>query len=189
MIGFAMCGSFCNFKTCVQQLEELIKAGYEVLPIMSYNAYNTDTKFGKAEDYIQRVEQLCGKKIIKEIKEAEPIGPNIKLDCLCVCPCTGNTLAKLSCGICDTPVTMAVKAQLRNERPVVIALASNDVLSLNAHSLGSMLSRKNVFFVPLCQDDHVKKPSSAVCRFELLQDTLKCALNKQQIQPVLHSLT
>ncbi len=186
MIGYAMCGSFCNFKTCLGILKELTEKGYDVLPIMSENAYSTDTKFGKAEDFNSKIKEYCQKEIIHEIKTAEPIGPSVKLDCLCICPCTGNTIAKLAHGICDTPVTMAVKAQLRNERPVVIALASNDALSLNAASIGTMLGRKNVYFVPFCQDDPDKKPRSAVCRFELLESTMKYAIQGKQIQPILY---
>jgi len=180
-----MCGSFCNLKAAINQLRILSQSGEDILPIMSQNAYDTDTKFGNAKDFIDEVETICGKKIIKEIREAEPIGPQIYLDCLCIAPCTGNTLAKLSHGICDTSVTMAAKAHLRNERPLVLALASNDVLSLNAPSLAIMLQRKNVYIVPIGQDDAVKKPRSAVCRFELIGETIKEARQGKQIQPIL----
>ena len=185
MIGFAMCGSFCNFKACFEELERLVKSGEDVLPIMSYNVISTDTRFGKARDFIEKAERLCGKKVVRTLEDAEPLGPKIPLECLCICPCTGNTLAKLSCGICDTPVTLAAKAHLRNDRPLVIALASNDGLCGNAENFGRMLARRNVYFVPLRQDDAMKKPRSLVCEFSLLQDTLERAKKGIQMQPIL----
>lgn len=185
MIGFAICASFCNFENSFKQLENLIEKGNEVLPIMSYNAYNTDTRFGKAEDFIKRAEALCKRKVIHTLCEAEPLGPKIHLDCLCICPCTGNTLAKLSCGICDTPVTLAAKAHLRNERPLVLALASNDSLLGNAENFGRMLARRNVFFVPLRQDDAKGKPRSLVCDFSRLEETIHEAKCGKQIQPIM----
>lgn len=185
MLGFALCGSFCNFKYAFDELEKLVKSGEDVVPIMSYNVYTTDTRFGKAEDFISNAEVLCGRKVIHTLEDAEPLGPKIKLDCLCICPCTGNTLAKLSCGICDTPVTLAAKAHMRNERPLVIALASNDGLLGNAENFGRMMARRNVYFVPLRQDDAIGKPRSLVCDFTKLGDTVKLAVKGSQIQPVL----
>lgn len=185
MIGFAMCGSFCNFSLAFKELEKLIMSGEDVVPIMSYNVYNTDTRFGRAEEHIRKVEDLCGRKVIHTLDEAEPLGPKIKLDCLCLCPCTGNTLAKLSCGICDTPVTLAAKAHMRNERPLVIALASNDGLLGNAENFGRILARKNVYFVPLRQDDAKAKPRSLVCDFSKLGETMEKAKIGLQIQPIL----
>ena len=185
MIGFAMCGSFCNFKSAFEQLEMLIARGEDVVPIMSDNVYRTDTRFGNAKDFISRAETLCGRKVIHTITEAEPLGPKIKLDCLCICPCTGNTLAKLSCGVCDTPVTLAAKAHLRNERPLVVALASNDSLLGNAENFGRMLARRNVYFVPLRQDDAAAKPRSLVCDFSKLWETIEKAKKGCQIQPIL----
>ena len=184
-IGFAMSGSFCNIKKATNEFENLISRGDELLPIMSYNVYNTDTKFGKAETLREYVSGVTGKDIIHTIPDAEPIGPKIKLDCLCICPCSGNTLAKLARGICDTPVTMAAKAHLRNERPLVIALASNDALCGNAESLGIMLARRNVYFVPFTQDDPANKPRSAVCDFSRLAATIDLAVKGVQIQPIL----
>ena len=184
-IGFAMSGSFCNIKKATKELERLIERGDELLPIMSYNVYNTDTKFGKAEALRSYVRDITCTEIIHTIPDAEPIGPAIKLDCLCICPCSGNTLAKLAHGICDTPVTMAAKAHLRNERPIVIALASNDALSGNAENFGRMLSRKNVYFVPLGQDDPIKKPRSMVCDFSKLGETVEKSVKGQQLQPIL----
>ena len=141
MIGFAMCGSFCNFENCFKELERMVKSGEDVLPIMSYNVINTDTRFGKAKDFIDKAQRLCGKKVVCTLEDAEPLGPKIPLECLCICPCTGNTLAKLSLGICDTPVTLSEKAHLRNDRPLVIALASNDGLCGNAENFGRMLDK------------------------------------------------
>lgn len=185
MLGFAFCGSFCNMQRAVSEMERIVLSGVEVLPIMSFNVYGTDTKFGKAQDFIKKVEEITGKSVIHTIPDAEPIGPAIKLDCLCICPCSGNTLAKLAHGICDTPVTMAAKAHLRNERPLVIALASNDALSGNAANLGAMLTRKNVYFVPFGQDDPLKKPRSAVCDFSMLSETIENAIAGRQLQPIL----
>lgn len=185
MIGFALCGSFCNLENAFMQLEKLVEMGEDVLPIMSYNVYNTDTRFGKAADFIKRAEELCKRRVVHTLTEAEPLGPKIKLDCLCICPCTGNTLAKLSQGVCDTPVTLAAKAHLRNERPLVLALASNDSLLGNAENFGRMLARRNVFFVPLRQDDAEKKPRSMVCDFDMLYKTIQKAKEGAQIQPIL----
>ena len=185
MIGFAFCGSFCNFENAFLNLKALVSKGFDVLPIMSYNAYSTDTRFGKAEDFIKRAERMCGHNVVHTLADAEPLGPKIKLDCLCICPCTGNTLAKLSCGVCDTPVTLAAKAHLRNDRPLVIALASNDSLAGNAENFGRMLARRNVYFVPLRQDDALTKPRSLVCEFSLLEKTIEKAMNGSQIQPIL----
>jgi len=185
MTGFAMCGSFCNMENALTQLEKLVKSGEEVIPIVSYNVYSTNTRFISAHDNISRIEKLCQKQVIHSLEEAEPLGPKIKLDILCICPCTGNTLAKLACGISDTPVTLAAKAHMRNDRPVVIALASNDSLSGNAENLGRMLARRNVFFVPMSQDDALKKPRSLVCDFERLPETIESAKRGVQIQPVL----
>jgi len=185
MIGFAMCGSFCNFKAAFLELEKLIKSGEEVVPIMSYNVYSTDTRFGNAADFINKAQEMCGRNVVHTLSQAEPLGPKIKLDCMCICPCTGNTLAKLSNGICDTPVTLAAKAHLRNERPLVIALASNDSLLGNAENFGRMLARRNVYFVPLRQDDALAKPRSLVCDFEKLSETIEKARKGTQIQPIL----
>ena len=182
MIGYAFCGSFCTFRQSFDVLS-LLKDKYgDVLPIMSYNAYSTDTRFGNSQEWIERIEKLCERKIIHTINEAEPLGPKISLDALIIAPCTGNTLAKLANGITDTPVCMAAKAHLRSDRPLIVALASNDAMSANLGNLGRLLNRKNVFFVPMLQDDPMKKPHSLVADFELLLPTLESALEGKQIR-------
>ena len=166
MIGYAMCGSFCTIEKSIKQLQRLVDRGYEVQPFMSETLYSTDTRFGKAEEINKRVEELCGKRIVNSIPSAEPFGPSKPLECLIISPCTGNTLAKLAHGITDTAVCMAAKAHLRNDRPLLIALASNDALSANLGNISTMLSRKNVYFVPMIQDDPVNKPHSLVADFD-----------------------
>ena len=183
VIGFAMTGSFCNFEKCLKVLETLT-GKYDVLPIMSFNAYSLDTRFGSAESFISRVEALCGKSVVHTIPDAEPLGPKIKLDCLCICPCTGNTLSKLAAGIYDTPVTLAAKAHLRSGNPLCIALATNDGLSGNFESIAKMMTRKNVYFVPLSQDDFKNKPYSLVCDFSLVPHTIEATMKGTQPQPV-----
>ena len=180
MIGFAMCGSFCTHKYALQQLARLLERGYDVLPIMSENVYSTDTRFGKASELVERVEELCKREVVHSILEAEPIGPKTVLDAMVVCPCTGNTLAKISAGITDTAVTMAVKAHLRGDRPLVLALASNDALSANLKNIGQLLVRKCVYFTPMTQDDPKQKPHSLVADFSLLMPTLEAAFTGKQ---------
>ena len=184
MTGYAFCGSFCTLEASLTQLEQLIKDGLEICPIMSDAVYITDTRFGMAESWKQRVRELCGREIIHTIPQAEPLGPGSPLDMLIICPCTGNTLAKLACGITDTPVCMAAKAHLRADRPLVIALASNDALSANLKNIGTLLMRKNVFFVPMKQDDPVGKPHSLVSDFSLLRESIHAAERGQQLRPV-----
>lgn len=184
-IGFAICGSFCTFKKVLSELENLCRTGADIYPIMSQNAYNTDTRFGNSEDFRKKITELCQKPIISTIKEAEPIGPKALLDALVIAPCTGNTIAKLACGIADTSVTLAAKAHLRNQRPVVIAVSTNDGLTAAAKNIGILLNRKNVFLVPFGQDDYIKKPSSLVADMSMIEQTLALALEGKQLQPVL----
>ena len=184
MIGYGICGSFCTHKKSIEELENLVRLGYDVLPIMSDNVYTTDTRFGKAEDLKNKVEKITGHKIIHTIVDAEPLGPKISLDALILAPCTGNTLAKMARGITDTAVTMAAKAHLRSDRPIVLALCSNDALSANLQNISILLERKNVFFVPMRQDDPQGKPHSLVCEFDLLQTTFNGALIGKQLQPL-----
>ncbi len=185
MTGFAFCGSFCSHEASLTVMHEFLDKGCDLLPIMSEKVYTTDTRFGKAADFINTVEALTGKQVIHTIESAEPIGPKIKLDALIICPCTGNTAAKMAHGICDTSVTMAAKAHLRNEKPLVIAYASNDALSMSAPNIGLLLQRKNVYFVPLAQDDPQNKPRSMVCDFQRVYETYQNAICGKQTQKIM----
>ncbi len=182
MIGYAFCGSFCTFKESFEVLEKIKNKYGEIIPIMSFNAYSTDTRFGNHTYWNGKIEELCQTKIINTIADAEPLGPKIFLDAMIISPCTGNTLAKLANGITDTPVCMAAKAHLRSDRPLIIALASNDAMSANLGNLAKLLIRKNIYFVPMCQDEPIKKPHSLVSDFSLLEKTLSDALNGKQIR-------
>ena len=184
MIGFAMCGSYCTHKNALVQMRALADAGYDILPIMSENVYSTDTRFGTAAQLIDTVGSICKKDVIHTVVDAEPIGPKMALDAMVICPCTGNTLAKIAAGITDTAVTMAAKAHLRGDRPLVIALASNDALSANLKNIGQLLTRKFVYFVPLYQDDPQKKPHSLIADFSLLLPTLEGAVAGKQYQKI-----
>ena len=184
MIGYAFYGSFCTLQRSLKIMRALALDGNNVLPIVSDAVYNTDTRFGKAEDFIKTIEGICKTNVVHSIVDAEPIGPSQKLDILVIAPCTGNTLAKIASGITDTPVTMAAKAQLRSDRPVVIALATNDALSANLENIATLMKRKNVFFVPMSQDDPKNKPHSLVCDFERIPETMLSAFSGRQIQPV-----
>ena len=184
MIGYAFCGSFCTLSASLNSMKILIDRGADVLPIMSERAYSTDTRFWSARDFVNRVEELCGREVIHSLDSAEPLGPKMPLDSLIIAPCTGNTLAKIANGITDTSVSMAAKAHLRSNRPLILALASNDALSANLKNIGTLLSRKSVYFVPMEQDDPVEKPHSLIADFELLPETLNCALEGRQYQRV-----
>ncbi len=183
-VGFALCGSFCTFDSVISQLEQLSQL-HDVTPIMSFNAYELDTKFGKACDFIKKIENTCNKKIINSIIAAEPIGPNKMFDILIVAPCTGNTISKITNGITDTPVTMAVKSHIRNDRPVVIAVSTNDALSGSASNIGTLLNRKNFYFVPMKQDNPLLKPRSMVADMSKINVTIEKALQNIQIQPII----
>ena len=187
-IGFAMCGSFCTFKRAVAELEKLAGTGADIMPIMSPVSAVTDTRFGTAEFFRNRVEEITGKKIITTIREAEPIGPKNLLDILVVLPCTGNSLAKIAAGIADTSVTMAVKAHLRNQRPVLLAVSTNDGLGTAAKNIAALMNTKNMFFIPFSQDDYIKKPNSLVAEFEYLIPSIEAALENRQLQPVLGTI-
>lgn len=182
--GYAMTGSFCTFDKSIQQMAALASRGVELIPIMSENAYSTSTRFGKARDIVTRVENICGKSVIHTIPGAEPIGPKALCDILIVAPCTGNTLSKIALGITDTAVAMAVKSQLRIGAPVLLALASNDALGASAENIGRLLNRRNVYFVPLSQDDPEHKPNSLVAHFDLIPQSVEKALSGRQLQPV-----
>lgn len=184
-IGFVLTGSFCTFSKTIPKMKELIEKGAEVIPIMSFNSYNLDTKFGKAQDFINEIEEITGKKIIHTIQEAEPIGPKRLTDIMVVTPCSGNTMAKLACDIIDTPATMAVKSHLRNNLPVVIAPSTNNGLSGNAKNIGILLNRKHYYFVPFRQDNPITKPRSIVFDSEYIVKTIESALEDEQIEPIL----
>lgn len=184
-IGFAFCGSYCTFEKAIGSLKKISQMYENVTPLMSENAYGTDTKYGTAQSHIDRIEALCKKKVISTIRDAEPFGPKALIDIFIIAPCTGNTLAKLSAGITDSSVTMAAKANLRNNRPVLIAVSTNDGLSGNASNIGKLLNRKNIFFVPFYQDDPLNKPCSLVADFDLLPDAAEAALRGVQLQPLL----
>lgn len=183
-IGFAMCGSFCTFSKAFPQMQKLVDMGYKVLPIMSQNAYSTDTRFGMAEEMVKKAEEITGEKVLHTSVQTEPIGPKKMCDLLVIAPCTGNTLAKLSLGVTDTSVTMAAKSHLRILRPVLLCIATNDALGASAQNIGRLLNTKNIYFVPMKQDDCIKKPNSLVADFEKIPECVECALNKEQIQPV-----
>lgn len=184
-VGFAICGSFCTFSKVIPQISVLLEAGFDIIPIMSDSSYITDTRFGKAKDFITHIEELCKKPIIHTIAGAEPIGPKALLDILIIAPCTGNTLGKLAAGITDTSVTMAAKAHLRNGRPVLIAVSTNDALSASAKNIGLLLNAKNIYFVPFTQDDPAGKPSSMVADMNQILPSTLAALDDRQLQPVI----
>ncbi len=183
--GFCLTGSFCTFERALTQIEYLVSKNINVLPIMSYNAYKTDTRFGKAEDFIRRIENITGNKVICSLTGAEPLGPKNLTDLMIVLPCTGNTLSKLKNGIYDTPVTLAVKSHLRNQRPVLIGVSSNDSLSSSAKNIGELLNYKHYYFIPLAQDNPKMKPFSIVCDFEKTYEAALSALKEEQLQPIL----
>lgn len=183
-LGLALCGSYCTYEKLFAAAEKLSDK-YELIPIMSENAAETDTRFGAASEHIKRLMLLSGKKVVTTIAEAEPLGPATPMDALLIAPCTGNTLAKLANSITDTSVTMAAKAHMRNGRPVIIALSTNDGLSGSAENIAKLLNRKGVYFVPFRQDDPAKKPRSLQADFSLLDETVQAALRGWQIQPIL----
>ena len=183
-LGLALCGSYCTYEKLFQAAEKLAET-YDLIPIMSENAAETDTRFGTATEHIKRLMLLSGHKVVTTIAEAEPLGPAQPMDALLIAPCTGNTLAKLSHGITDTAVTMDAKAHLRNGRPVIIALSTNDGLSGSAENIARLLNRKHFYFVPFRQDDPAKKPRSLQADFSLLEETVRAALQGRQLQPIL----
>lgn len=185
LIGYCFTGSYCTLSKSLQILRQLVEQGNEVIPIVSYNVKNLDTRFYIAAEFIAEVENICGRKVIDSIVDAEPLGPIIKCDVMAIAPCTSNTLAKLYYGITDTPVTMAVKAHVRNSRPVVIALSTNDGLGATAVNLGAMLMRKNFYFVPLFQDDYNKKPRSLISDLDKMEVTIRAAIDHVQYQPLI----
>ena len=183
-IGFAVCGSFCTFSEVFPIMEELTET-FDVIPIFSFASASVDSRFGTAQEHMKRAERICKIEPLHSIEAVEPIGPKKLLDALIVAPCTGNTLAKLAHSIADSPVTMAAKSHLRNNRPVIIAISTNDALAGAAENIGKLLARKHYYFVPFGQDDAIKKPTSIVADFKKIPQTLKMALAGEQIQPIL----
>ena len=179
-IGFAMCGSFCTFSKSFQQAEILKSLGAELVPVMSFNSSTINTRFGSASEQVDKLTEICGKPPITTIEDAEPIGPKNLTDIMVVCPCTGNTLSKLANSITDTPVTMAVKSHLRNGKPVLIALATNDALSGSAKNIGILLNYNNYYFVPFSQDEPYKKPYSAIADFSLVPESIMKILKERE---------
>ncbi|WP_294408798.1 dipicolinate synthase subunit B [uncultured Ruminococcus sp.] len=187
-IGYAISGSFCTFEKSFAAAEELVKAGAELLPIMSFNAASISTRFGTAEENVRRFEDIAKRKVITAIEDAEPIGPKKMCDVMVVAPCTANSLAKLALGITDTGLTMAVKSHLRNAGPVVIAVSTNDALAACAKNIGILQNYRHYFFVPYAQDNFLKKPNSIVADFSLIPETVEMALKGIQIQPIIRQL-
>ena len=183
-VGFAMCGSFCTYHQIFPILELLCR-DYTIIPIFSEAAYRIDSRFGTAKEHYLAATEICGKEPLHTIPQVEPIGPKKLLDALIIAPCTGNTLAKLAHGIADGPVTMAAKSHLRNGRPVVVAVSTNDALAGAAENIGKLLARKHYFFVPFGQDDAAGKPTSMVADFSQIPQTLEAALEGRQLQPLL----
>lgn len=183
-VGFALCGSFCTYDRIFPVMERLSKT-CDILPIFSEAAYGTDSRFGEASAHIARAEKICGTPALHTLPQVEPIGPKRLLDALIIAPCTGNTLAKLAHSIADGPVTMAAKSHLRNGRPVILAISTNDALAGAAENIGKLLARKHYFFVPFGQDDAFGKPTSIVADFSKIPQTLELALEGKQLQPIL----
>lgn len=184
-IGFALTGSSCNFSAIFPIIEELANKGGDIYPIISHAVDTFDTRFGTAEEWKEKLKKITGKELITTIIEAEPVGPKLNLDVLVVAPCTGNTAAKLANAVTDTSVTMACKAHLRNQRPLVIAIATNDGLGANAKNIGLLLNTKNIYFVPFGQDDALNKPNSLIAKFDKIEETIEKALEGKQVQPLL----
>lgn len=186
-VGFAMTASFCCISNIMPRMSELVSIGVDVTPIFSERLANTDTRFGKASDFAEQAESICKKPLIKTIKAAEPIGSKKMFDALIIAPCTGNTIAKIANGITDTSVTMAAKAHLRNKRPLIISISTNDALGFNARNIATLMITKNIFLVPFSQDDHINKESSIISDSELILPTLFKALYEgKQMQPILN---
>lgn len=184
-IGFCITASFCTLDKVLFNILELVDAGYDVYPIVSENIVKYDTRFGKSKDFIEKVEKLTRKKVVSNIVEAEQFGPKLKMDAVVVVPATGDFIAKLTNGITDNPVNLAVKATLRNQSPVILAISTNDGLSLNGENIMRLYNRKNIFFVPFGQDDYKNKPNSLIAHYDLLLPTIQQALELKQIQPVI----
>lgn len=186
-IGVALTGSFCTFASVIKEIEHLVNEHANVIPIFSFHAQTMNTRFGNAADFIDQIQTITGNTAIKTIEDAEPLGPKNILDLILIAPCTGNTLAKLAYGITDTPVLMAAKGHLRNQKPLVISLATNDALGFNFKNIGMLYHCKNIYFVPFRQDDYKKKPNSMIAKTELILPTIEAAFNHVQIEPCIEA--
>ena len=184
-IGVGLTGSFCTFAAVIKEIEHLVNEHVNVIPIFSFHAQTINTRFGKACDFIDQIQTITGNSVIRTIEDAEPLGPKNKMDLMVIAPCTGNTLAKLANGITDTPVLMAAKGHLRNLKPLVISLATNDALGANLKNIGMVMNSKNIYCVPFHQDEFQKKPNSMIAKTELILPTIEAALNRVQIEPVI----
>lgn len=184
-IGFGLTGSHCTYSEVYPQIEHLVNEGAEVIPVVTFTVKNTDTRFGKGEDWIAKIEQLTNRKVIDTIVDAEPLGPKMPLDCMVIAPLTGGSMSKFANAQNDSPVLMAAKATIRNHRPVVLGISTNDALGLNGVNLMRLMGAKDIYFIPFGQDDPVKKPNSMVARMESLKETVEYALDGKQIQPVI----
>ncbi|MCH1623732.1 dipicolinate synthase subunit B [Fredinandcohnia quinoae] len=184
-IGFGLTGSHCTYDAVMPEIKRLVDAGAEVLPVVSYTVQSTNTRFGDGEEWIAKIEELTGKKVIDSIVKAEPLGPKIPLDCMVIAPLTGSSMSKFANAMTDNPVLMAAKATLRNQRPVVLGISTNDALGLNGVNLMRLMATKNIYFIPYGQDSPLKKPNSMVARMNMLEDTVLSAIEGKQLQPVI----
>lgn len=184
-VGIGLTASHCTFEEVIPAIQQMVQDGIRVIPVVSYSLQNTDTKYGKAKDWMRKLEEITGEQLITNIVEAEPLGPEKLFDVMVVAPCTGNTLSKLANAITDGPVMMAVKATLRNRRPVVLAISTNDALGMNAQNLAKLLAAKQFYFVPFGQDAPEEKPTSMVARMDLIRSTCEAALDGKQLQPMI----
>ena len=184
-IGYGITGSFCTFAKTRKQVIRFTEMGANVIPIFSYQAQSCDTRFGSAKEFVEGICDITGNEGIKSMQQAEPIGPNNFLDIMVIAPCTGNSAAKISNGITDTPVLMAAKAHMRNGKPLVIAISTNDALGINFKTIGTLMNMKNIYFVPFGQDNYKSKPNSMIAKMELLPETIEAAMKGKQIQPIL----
>ena len=184
-IGFGLTGSHCTYDIVFPEIEKLVNEGVEVIPVVTSTVKQTETRFGRGEDWIERIEKLTGHRVIDTIVKAEPLGPKLPLDCMVIAPLTGNSMSKLANALTDSPVLMAAKATMRNHRPVVVGISTNDALGLNGMNLMKLMTAKDLYFVPYGQDDPYKKPNSMVARMHMIRETIIAALNGEQFQPVI----
>lgn len=184
-IGFGLTGSHCTYDEVFPEIEKIVNEGAEVIPIVTSTVQNTETRFGKGEDWVERIEKLTGNRVVDTIVKAEPLGPKLPLDCMVIAPLTGNSMSKMANALTDSPVLMVAKATMRNHRPVVVAISTNDALGLNGVNLMRLMAAKDIYFVPYGQDNPIGKPSSMVARMSMIRDTIIAAIEREQIQPVI----